>query len=327
VVVSIFAAISTPAYASLTSFQTFVGSVGYSSDGCGTTSTSCTLSAQVPVGATVLAAYLYTSAVQNGIGGRGGTLNGSAVSYSALLGANNANLQAARADVTSIVTAAVGGGSAVPINFLVTETNSSSIDGEALIVVYNLPSLATSTVGILDGFSATTGDTSSINFATPLNPAAPGFVAEMIIGDGFSCCGPSSLQVSRITVNGTLITQNAGNNDDNKDSLDSDGNLITVGSNFEDPFSPLLPTYLQDHERYNLIPQIAAGSTTISVATLNPSNDDNIFLELFYVSGSGSVNTPPPPVPEPSSMLLLGAGLIGLAGLGYRKFRVQVQKN
>ena len=49
------------AHASLTAFQQYVGNVGYSSDGFGSLSQSGTISASVPIGSTVLAAYLYTS--------------------------------------------------------------------------------------------------------------------------------------------------------------------------------------------------------------------------------------------------------------------------
>ncbi|MBI4436469.1 MAG: PEP-CTERM sorting domain-containing protein [Candidatus Omnitrophica bacterium] len=141
----------------------------------------------------------------------------------------------------------------------------------------------------------------------------------MIIGDNFSCCG----QRSTITVNGVTITENAGNNDDGIGSI-SNGQLITVGG-FDDPFSPLLPTYAEDHERYNLVPQITDGDTTIAVTTINPSHDDNIFLALFHVFGRAGINEPPPPpttdgvIPEPSSMLLLGSGLLGMAGFGRKR--------
>jgi hypothetical protein len=127
----------------------------------------------------------------------------------------------------------------------------------------------------------------------------------MRIGDGFSCCS----QTSTITVNGTVITTNAGNNDDGIGSI-SNGQLITVGGD-NDPFSPFLPTYENDHERYNLVGQINAGDTSISIRTLNPSNNDNIFLEVFAVSGFATINNPS--VPEPASIVLFGTLLAGVA--------------
>ena len=91
-----------------------------------------------------------------------------------------------------------------------------------------------------------------------------------------------------------------------------------------DPFSTLLPAYAADHERYNLVPYITTGDTSITVRTLNPSNDDNIFLAVFKVTGEGVVcnsDCPPPPTssaPEPGTLALLG---IGLASMGlYRRF-------
>ena len=114
--------------------------------------------------------------------------------------------------------------------------------------------------------------------------------------------------MSTVTVNGTTITQSAGNNDDSIDGGASNGNLITVGG-FDDPFSSLLPGYDADHERYNLVPYITAGDTSIAVNTFNSSADDNIFLAGFYVSGIASINEPPTGVPEPGSLGLFGIGL------------------
>ncbi len=307
------------AHASLTSFQTFVGNVGYSSDGFGSLSNSGTISASVPAGSTVLGAFLYSGFFNfGGAFTPTATLNGTAVAFGPQVLNTTAccGLGSVRADVTSIVAPVINGGPGGIYNFTVTEGNSRQ-DGEALVVVFSNPSLPISTVGILDGFSAVTGDTTSINFANPLNPAAPGFFAEMIIGDNFSCCS----QRSSITVNATLITQNAGNNDDGAQV--ANGSLITVGG-FDDPFSPLLPTYAADHERYNLVPFITLGDTSIVVNTINPSHDDNIFMATFYVFGRAGINVPPPepepgPVSEPSSVLLLGGGLVGLGWRVRRK--------
>ncbi|HUL71522.1 MAG TPA: PEP-CTERM sorting domain-containing protein [Vicinamibacterales bacterium] len=287
------------------------GNLGVSTDGCGSLAQTCTLTANVPAGATVVAAYLYTatftlSSVPTNVAGLGGTFGGNAVSYTALgLSSPQANffLQAGRSDVTATAAAAIDGGPGGTYNFTVTETDANQ-DGEGLVVVYSLGSLPVSTVGILDGFSATTGDSASINFSSPLDPTQSGFFADMFVGDSFSCCS----QTSRITVNGTVITENAGNADDGSVA---NGALITVGG-WDDPVSPFLPSYADDHERYSLIPQIPNGSTSILIQTLNPSNDDNIFLEVFHVLGEGTVSTGPQ-APEPATLTLVGLGCLGAA--------------
>src|SRR5699024_938466 len=124
--------------------------------------------------------------------------------------------------------------------------DNTRVDGHALVVVYSNPALPAASVGILDGFAAVTGDTTSINFADPLDPTDPGFFAEMALGIGFSCCN----QRSTVEVNGQLLTENAGYKDDGVDG-EGNGNLITVGS-FDDPFSPPDPSYDEDTERYDL---------------------------------------------------------------------------
>lgn len=305
------------AYASLTTFQSYTGTVGYSTDGFGSLSNTGTISASVPAGSTVLAAYLYTATFRNPTNaGIGSTLNGNPVAYGPAVANPSSGacclLASARADVTALVSSVINGGPGGIYNFSVTEASASQ-DGEALVVVYSNPALPVATVGILDGFSNVAGDNTAINFLNPLDPTAPGFFAEMIIGDSFSCCG----QQSTIAVNGTTITNTAGNNDDGAEI--ADGSLITVGG-FNDPFSPMLPSYENDHERYNLVPFVTLGNTSINVFTRNPDATDNIFLAAFYVSGIAGINQPPPTgVPDQGDTLLLMG--LGLAVLGVASFR------
>jgi hypothetical protein len=297
------------AYASLTFFTSYTGHVGYSSDGFGSSNGNGTISASVPAGATVLAAYLWT-ATQNVSGGSlagDATLEGIDVNFGPFVNHDAGFLASARADVTAIVKPLIDGGLGGIYNFNIVEADPLAQDGEALVVIYELAALPEATVAILDGFSAFGGDSATLNFASPL---AAGFFAEMIIADSFSCCS----QASMISVNGTTITENAGNNDDGLDL--ANGSLITVGG-FDDPYSAHLPSYADDHERYNLAAYLAVGDTSATVRTVNPSHDDNIFMATFYLSGDVDVTTGVPDGAE--TMLLLGLGLAALGVATYRR--------
>jgi hypothetical protein len=220
--------VAIPAQASLVTFQVFNGSYGLSTDGFGSTTNTGSITASVPVGATVAGAWLYSATEGSPVPNPSVTFQGTNVTFGpTVVNTSNGYLGSARADVTSIVSSAVNGGPGGTYTFSIKENNADTgaaeTDGEALVVVYNLPSLPNQTVGILDGFSAVGGDDATINFSTPLDPTQAGFVADMRLGDSFSCCG----QASTITVNGTVITNNAGNNDDSKDAMQQTMNATT----------------------------------------------------------------------------------------------------
>ena len=299
------------ASAALTVFQTITGNVGLSTDGCGSTTATCSIQAFVPAGATVTGAWLYqtvftlpTAAVTPI------TLNGSAVAFDPfVVNTSAAFLGSARANVTAAVAAIVNPGAGGTYNFTIGEGNSSATDGTALVVVYTLASLAVSTVTILDGFASVTGDTATINFTAPINTAAPGFTADMRLGIGFSAGSATNPpQTSTVRVNGTLISSNAGGFDD---GTLNNGALITVGGN-NDAFSPLLPANsVADTERYNLVPYITNGDTSITFQTANASRDDNIFLLAGIFSGTANVVTGAVPEPGTWAMMLAGFGIVG----------------
>jgi len=313
-------------FASLSEVGTWNGSVGYSSDGFGSLSQTGTISASVPAGSTVLAAYLYTatwgSATENSTDGT--MLDGTVVTFDVWV--NNpsyASVSMRRADVTAIVKPVIDAGAGGIYDFTVDEVTSLQ-DGEALIVVYENASLDDHTFSLVEGFSDITGDDFAINFAAPIDTNDPGFFAEMFLGISFSCCN----QASTVEVNGTTITENAGDYDDG--DAQANGSLITVGG-FDDPFSPLLPSYAEDHERYDISSYITNGDTSIDVFTVNPSVNDNILIAGFYVNGRAAVNDEPPPptvnaivptLPVPTlsewAMILL---VLGFAALGYAVLR------
>lgn len=319
--IALAAVCALPAQASLLPFVSYNGNVALSSDGFGG-SVSGNLTANAPSGSTVVAAYLYTATQNTSTVPTTVTLDGNSITFTNTSANTTAccNLRSHRADVTSIVASQINGGAGGAYDFLISEgANANSIDGSALVVVYSNPSNPDASVGILDGFANVTGDTTSINFASPLDPTDPGFFAEMRLGINFSFNSSSPIQVSDVDVNGQDLTTVAGNFDD---GAGFDGGLITVGGDDDPLRGPVITDLLLDKERYDLTSFVTAGDTSITVDTFNTSKDDNIFLAMFYVSGEAGFNEPPPSanvIPLPASAWLLGAGVLGLAGLRRRR--------
>ena len=300
------------AQASLTTFQTFVGNYGVSSDGWGGTDQNGTLTANIPAGATIVGAYLYSAMYNTPAAQADVTFNGTLINNwdqsvtNDILPSFPNFFRTGREDVTSIVQAGYDGlgGS---YNFSITESDAR-IDGEALIVVYELASLDVSTIAILDGAAALGGDNTTVSFADPLDTSDPGFFAEMRLGISFSCCS----QASNVTVNGSTLTNNAGNYDDGEN--EANGSLITMGGDNDDLLNT--NTYTGDDERYDLTPFVNNGDTNINIFTNNPSNDDNIFVALFHVSGEATITN----APEPAALSLMAGGLL-LLGASRRRRR------
>jgi hypothetical protein len=192
------------------------------------------------------------------------------------------------ADVTSIVAPVINPLGAGVSTLSLTECSTLIQDGEALLVVFNDASSPERTIVIMWGGENPTGDNYAITMAAPIDPSSTGALLDMGLGIGFSYQTNASQQFSTVDVNGQRLTSSAGGEDDGGPD---DGMLITVGgigdsdANPADPYAaPTNPR--SDDELYSLLPFITTTTTSINVNTLNPSNNDNIFLSYFVISGA-----------------------------------------
>ncbi|MBL9138708.1 MAG: hypothetical protein JNK85_22755 [Verrucomicrobiales bacterium] len=323
-------AVTPSALASLSSTYQFNGKGNWSIDAVGSNTTPVgILEAAVPVGSTVQKAFLYSSLFTTSSPevSFDGTLY-PAASWTAL--GSNGGLQAHRVDVTAQVAAKVGAGSGSRFQFQVdSESPNFAIDGEVLVVVYSNPAETERTIAILDGFSASTGDTTTINFSSPLSQVGqPGFEALISLGIGFGF-QPAG-QFSIVDGNGRRLTSSAGGQDD---GIGTNGGLITAGGLDDNPANPD-PNATDaggprtDDELYDLgqgnvadpTPFLSNGLLSYKFDTLNPSQDDNIFFLGVNITARAGINEPPPPavIPE-TSTVVSGLAVAGLAGLALRR--------
>ena len=274
----------------------FVGRLGYSADGLGQNGSGGSLQTDVPPGAAVRLAHLYGSYYQGTPSQQARTIRfgGQDVELTTIPTNAGSYLSAARADVTAQVTAAFAAGTR---SFRI-DDDPGGLDGVALLVVYEDPSLPVSTIAVVDGGAAQSGQRTTLTFGAPLDPAAAGFTATMSLGIGYgyqggtpgSTCGTSSRQSSIIDVNDRGLTSCAGHYDD---GVGNDGGLIIVGGMGDSTDNPADPVQqpadgrsprVVDDELYDLKPFVRAGDRTLVVDTLNPSSDDLIFLTVLAIS-------------------------------------------
>jgi hypothetical protein len=286
---------------SLTEFKTIVGQVVLSEDACGTNAPACTVEILKPsASATVREADLFCATIPANYTPKDGdvTVNGVPVAWDELLfyeyfpGAGGVN---ARDDVTAIVKPVADAALPGLVSFTITENPTDQYDGCALKVIWDDPTTTVNSILIFFGHQESAGDTFVITFAQPLDANA--FLQPLEFSLGISFGFQPSSQFSQVDVNGMRLTTSAGGQDD---GASENGALITLGGTGDTtanppPLAPPVTPSVPDDELYDLRPFANIGDTSMTIFTLNPSNDDNIFLANLFLRNVRVV--PPEPVP------------------------------
>lgn len=178
---------------------TFIGNGGYSADGLGQLGSGGLIQAEVPAGSTVFKAYLYGAYAGNfQFQPEYGTIviDGTPVELQKISEDLSAKYVTARADITALVSAKVGGGGGIT-DFAV-NSDPAQLDGVALVVIYSNPAMPAATIAILDGSGSAHDEAgfpqisvTTLHLAASLDKSSAGFYATMSLGiGGGGRCGP-----------------------------------------------------------------------------------------------------------------------------------------
>jgi len=319
-----------------TSFQDAALSIDGASDPAGA---GGALQSNVPVGATVVAAFLYVADVNGGNATPTGTvtLAGNVLQLNTFtkLGPQEHPGNEYRLNVTNIMKPIIEGTGGLQTH---TYTEQTFMDGAVLVVAYRNAATVGGTAIILDGELAQAGDVTTLGFASPY--AGGSVIMSLASAFSFNSLTTSTGQVTIVDVvtssqAARRLTSCAGGNDDGS-FQNANGTLITVGGQGDSTANPDPQCDLgnEDDELYDLSlgnsadadPFLALGDTSITFRTNNPSFNDNVFFIAFTSSirvtdvddvptdDTPSDDTPSddtPSVPAPATLLLLGIGLLG----------------
>ena len=171
-------------------------------------------------------------------------------------------------------------------------TDNDMIEGGALVVVWNDESAPLSTIYLMAGTSDPAGDSFTFNFPAivPVN-----LQRDLIfsVGSSNSYQVGSWSQTSRITANNTILSNIAGGCDDSEIFNNPNcgfGGYNTIGGVGDDLTNPgevddEVVSYDRelDDELYRLNDVMNVGDTSLTVNTLNPSNNDNVYFAGLYL--------------------------------------------
>lgn len=321
------------------------GQYTWSIDGLGTLDGTGNIQVEKPAGGTVYKAYFVAAQVQDASkptlnAASAILLNGSPVTFQyESLNASGDDSNAFNnyfADVTSLVSSTINGQSA-GVNNITVDEGGLDVEGTSLVVLFNDSTVDVATVVLAFGNSSPSGDSFTLEFNALSAPQTQDL--QMSVGISYSYNNESDdrsgWQSSSIYVNDTLMTDIAGSFDDcdeaNQEADCMDNALITVGGVGGSTTNPTMPSsdswsQSADDELYTLSPFVAVGDTSITVKTSNPSSDDNIFLDAFYlkhivatVDGDLAETGFDPSASALGAFAVLGAGAATLAVARRRK--------